>query len=70
MKVIASIEDPVVIQNILAHLKQKGETQDTVGLPDARGPPQATLFDSGNYQSIETGTLSEKAGKDDSRLPV
>jgi len=45
VKVIASVEDPAVIQKILANLKQKGETQDAVRLPNARGPPQTTLFD-------------------------
>lgn len=45
VKVIASIEDPAVIQKILDHLKQKGETQDAVRLPDARAPPQASLFE-------------------------
>ena len=45
VKVIASIEDPAVIQKILDHLQQKGETQDIIQLPAARGPPQATLFD-------------------------
>ena len=44
-KVIASIEDPVVIQKILEHLKNKGDTQDTLHLPDARAPPQSALFD-------------------------
>lgn len=45
MHVIASIEDPAVIKKILKHLKQKGETQDAVRLPDARAPPQASLFE-------------------------
>ena len=42
---LASIEDPDVIKKILDHLKQKGETQDAVQLPDARAPPQGRLFD-------------------------
>lgn len=45
VKVIASIEDPQVIKKILDHLKVRGELQDAVLLPDARAPPQATLFD-------------------------
>lgn len=45
VKVIASIEDPVVIQKILAHLKKKDESQEAVHLPDARAPPQGQLFD-------------------------
>jgi hypothetical protein len=44
MKVIACIEDPVVIQKILNHLKEKGEYQDAVRLPESRGPPQTRLF--------------------------
>lgn len=44
MKVIACIEDPVVIQRILNHLKEKGEHQDAVRLPESRGPPQTRLF--------------------------
>ena len=45
VKVIASIEDPVVIQKILAHLKEKDEPQAAVQLPGARAPPQGRLFD-------------------------
>jgi len=45
VKVIASIEDPVVIQKILAHLKKKDEPQEAVQRPDARAPPQGRLFD-------------------------
>jgi len=45
VKVIACIEDPAVIQKILDHLKEKGECQDAVRLPETRGPPQTTLFD-------------------------
>ena len=44
-KVIACIEDPGVIKKILEHLKQKGEIQDAVRLPECRGPPQTSLFD-------------------------
>lgn len=44
MKVIACIEDPVVIQKILNHLKEKGEYQDAFRLPESRGPPQTSLF--------------------------
>ena len=43
-KVIACIEDPVVIKKILTHLKEK--TNVAVGmLPEARAPPQESLFD-------------------------
>jgi ribosomal protein S27E len=44
MKVIACIEDPVVIQKILDHLQEKGACQDAVRLPESRGPPQTSLF--------------------------
>jgi hypothetical protein len=43
VKVIASIEEPTVIQKILDHLKEKGACQDPVRLPQSRGPP-ADLF--------------------------
>ena len=45
MNVLASIEDPVVIQKILEYLKNKAETPDTHHLPDARAPPQGELFE-------------------------
>ena len=38
------IEDLVVINNILDHLKEKGEYQDAFRLPKSRGPPQTSLF--------------------------
>ena len=44
MKVIACIEDPVVIRKILNHLKEKGEYQDAFRLSESRGPPQTSLF--------------------------
>jgi hypothetical protein len=44
MKVIASIEDPVVINKILGHLKDKGEFQDLIQLPESRTLPQLDLF--------------------------
>lgn len=45
VKVIADIEDQVVIRKIFDHLKEKGECQDAVRLPESRGPPQTRLFD-------------------------
>ena len=44
VKVTACIEDPVVIQKILNHLKEKGEYQDAFRLPESRGPPQTSVF--------------------------
>jgi hypothetical protein len=39
MKVIASIEDPVVIKQILDHLKPKAEAGEPRALPESRAPP-------------------------------
>jgi hypothetical protein len=44
MKVIASIEDPVVINKILGHLDSKTAVSNSLLLPDNRAPPQADLF--------------------------
>ena len=47
VKVIASIEDPSVIEHILKHLKQKEQNTDTTKpytVPFERAPPQADLF--------------------------
>jgi hypothetical protein len=44
VKVIACIEDPVVIKRILDHLKEKAETNVPDPLPESRAPPQADLF--------------------------
>jgi hypothetical protein len=42
---IACIEDPAIIERILAHLKGKEVTAELVMLPEGRGPPQVRLFD-------------------------
>ena len=39
MKIIACIEDPVVIQKILDHLKSKDETREPPPKPESRAPP-------------------------------
>jgi hypothetical protein len=39
------IEDPAVIERILAHLNGKAPSADLVMLPEGRAPPQARLFD-------------------------
>ena len=44
VKVIASIEDPVVIKQILAHLERKAESKEFNPLPESRAPPQEDLF--------------------------
>lgn len=48
VKVIACIEDPVVIKQILDHLKHRAEACDPRELPESRAPPaglQQGLFD-------------------------
>ena len=48
VKIIACIEDPVVIKRILDHLKEKAETNEPGPLPESRAPPagwQSGLFD-------------------------
>ena len=44
VKIIASIEDPVVIKLILAHLQRKAESKEYNLLPESRAPPQKSLF--------------------------
>ena len=44
MHVIASIEDPAVIKQILAHLERKAESKEFNPLPESRAPPQRNLF--------------------------
>ncbi len=48
VKVIACIEDPVVIKQILDHLKHKAKTSESSALPESRAPPAGLhqgLFD-------------------------
>ena len=45
VKVIACIEDPVVIDKILNHLDKKAALSEPIVLPQPRAPPQASLFD-------------------------
>jgi hypothetical protein len=49
VKIIACIEDPIVIEKILAHLTAKEERQDphTGRLPLPRGPPLPPDMDQG-----------------------
>ena len=44
VKVIACIEDPVVIKMILAHIDAQAPRPGESVLPDSRAPPQASLF--------------------------
>ena len=46
VSIIACIEDPAVINKILAHLDAKSGAPAAVNqLPEPRAPPQAKLFD-------------------------
>ena len=45
VKVIACIEDPVVIRKILTHLDKKATLNGPVVLPKPWAPPQGSLFD-------------------------
>jgi hypothetical protein len=44
LKVIASIEEPEVIERILAHRRQRGDEETSVLPLGPRAPPQAELF--------------------------
>jgi hypothetical protein len=44
VKIIASIEDPVVIRKILVHLADKATSATTGLLPECRAPPRAGLL--------------------------
>ena len=43
VKVIASIEDPIVIKKILEHLDRRAEPATSAFRPPARAPPQMAL---------------------------
>ena len=45
VRIIATIEDPVVIRKILANLDEKAVTAVTAQLPPCRAPPVTGLFD-------------------------
>jgi hypothetical protein len=44
LKVIASIEEPELIERILAHRRERGEDTAPTASLGARGPPQASLI--------------------------
>ncbi len=44
LRIIACIEDPLVIKKILTHLDSKDASAESSRLPPARAPPQASLF--------------------------
>ena len=45
VRIIACIDDPVVIEKILTHLDEKGASAEASRRPRCRAPPQAGLFD-------------------------
>ena len=45
VKVIACIEDPVVIGKSLTHRQEKNHSTESLILPESRAPPQTSLFD-------------------------
>lgn len=50
VKIIACIEDPVVIEKILSHLRIKAQPQTELPLlPPARAPPVPGLFGEGTH---------------------
>jgi hypothetical protein len=44
LKVIGSIEEPELIQRILAHRRERGDEDAQAAPFGARAPPQASLF--------------------------
>jgi hypothetical protein len=44
VKVIAGIENPMVIEKILTHLNEKAAGAKPTRFPESRAPPQAVLF--------------------------
>ena len=51
MHVIASIEDPVVIKKILAHLKEKVTLAGLGRLPECRAPPQIGWLEEAHHSN-------------------
>jgi hypothetical protein len=45
VRVVAGMEDPVVIDKILTHLEKKAARVEPLVLPQNRAPPQSNLFD-------------------------
>ncbi len=51
VKVIACIEDPVVIAKILTHLDEKAASAGKGLLPESRAPPHAGLFEQTHHSN-------------------
>jgi len=45
VKIIACVEDPIIIKKILEYIKQKGTPSNTARSPPGRPPPQIELFE-------------------------
>ena len=45
VRIIASVEDPMVIEKILKHLNQRAVSDNTARPPPGRAPPQSGLFE-------------------------
>ena len=48
VKIITSIEDPAVINKILAHLDQRVASSEVARLPQSRAPPMIGFFQTGS----------------------
>ena len=75
MKIIACIEDPIVIRKILNHLHRNGPATTPSPLPEPRAPPQTGLFDTDppplkwsarivRKRRIRYGNQTSQAGRD------
>jgi hypothetical protein len=67
VKVIASIEDPAVIEKILAPLDKKTASAEPSTLPPSRAPPQASLFD---WYAVPVLDLQNSAITVTARVPL
>lgn len=45
VRIVACIEDPIIIEKILSHLAAKATEDETPRRPPCRAPPQRGLFD-------------------------
>jgi len=45
VRIVACVEDPAVIRQILEHLRKKESQDSQAQLPPERAPPQIKLFD-------------------------
>ena len=45
VKIIACVEDPIAIEKILRHLREKVVSNNTAQPPPGRAPPQIELFE-------------------------